>query len=109
MHCMDAGFDVSEGVARRDSAEGAGGEVEEAQSDRQLGDEHLPLRYYISMRSLPWTQQVRSSSFRDLVIVSRARLFSDEFILVFVYLSPILTHCDSLHYCGRFSMSPKVQ
>jgi hypothetical protein len=35
------------------------------------------------MRSLPWTQQVRSSSFRDLVIVSRARLFSDEFILVF--------------------------
>jgi hypothetical protein len=60
------------------------------------------------MRSLPWTQQVRSSSFRDLVIVSRARLFSDEFILVFVYLSPILTHCDSLH-CGRFSMSPKVQ
>lgn len=64
---MDAGFDVSEGVARRDSAEGAGGEVEEAQSDRQLGDEHLPLRCYISMRSLPSIQQVCSSSFRDLV------------------------------------------
>jgi len=33
---MDVGFDVSEGVARRDSAEGTGGEVEEPQSDRQV-------------------------------------------------------------------------
>lgn len=105
--CMDVGFDVSEGVARRDSAEGTGGEVEEPQSDRQVWDEHLPLPqsllHFKAVPSINPTSQLKFFPRPGNV------LFSDEFILVFVYLSPTLTHCVSLHYCCRFSMSSKVQ